>query len=310
MRIAYLILTHKDPKHLQNLIESLYIKGITSFFIHVDAKERIDSFKKQLTGFDDVDFIQNRLKVYWGGYNLCLAEKKLLETALKSIHNYDRLILLSGQDYPLWSNDKMLKQYEAYPQKIYMKCYNLSMVNYPPKIPQRIERYHFRDLPITNKTMRHFIIGGLMYLMNKLPIKKSRYILVGNTKWPVWGGSQWFNISRECAEYVLKEMQINKVVCNYFKMSFAPDEMMIQTIIFNSPFRKFADSFSEDGIYPGLEETSMTHYIEYHNGQKTFKIGDFDNLISSNKMFGRKFDSFESHELISRLIKFRNNNGN
>lgn len=302
MKIAYLILAHNDPKQLNKLIESLYVDNITYFFIHIDKKQDISPF---IFNKKNVIYIKKRIYINWGGYSICEAEKMLLQESLNYNIIFNRFILLSGLDYPIWSNKKMINEYENNPQKIYMKAYNLSKVSTPSKIPQRICTYHFRDLKIENRLLRRCIVGGLMHIMNYVPIKKNNYIKVNNERWDIWGGSQWFNIPRECALFLLNALN-NEGICNYFKTSFAPDELMVQTIIFNSKFKIYAEPLEENGIYPGLEKTTMTHYIEYNKGQKIFNEEDFNKLISSNKMFCRKLRTGISDKLIEKIKSYRN----
>lgn len=306
MKIAYLILAHTDPRQLQKLVKSLFQENVTYFFIHIDKKTNITPFIDKLKDIDNCIFIKNRVTINWAGYSICQAEKNLLKASLGYEKKIERFILLSGLDYPLWSNQRMMTEYINNPHKIYMKAYNLSKVTYPPKIPQRICTYHFRDLQITNRTLRRYIIGGLMHIMNFLPIKKAKYIIHNKEKWDIWGGSQWFNIPRDCAEYINNVSDFKEII-DYFKTSFAPDELMFQTIIYNSPFKKNAESFEENGVYPGLEKTTLTHYIEYRGAQKVFDENDFNKLIASRKMFFRKAVSGKSNQLIKMIDNHRSN---
>ena len=67
MKIAYLILAHKNPRHLQRLINALQYDN-TAFFIHVDAKvNNLDEFKL-FKSFDNVYFIKRRVDVQWGAF--------------------------------------------------------------------------------------------------------------------------------------------------------------------------------------------------------------------------------------------------
>ena len=306
MKIAYLILAHTDPYQLKRLIQALSVEGQVSFYVHIDARKDLSVFKDEVSSLSNVYFLRERKKIYWAGYSICEAEKLLLKEALSSKTEFDRFVLLSGLDYPLWSNDKMFAYYQAYPKAVYMAGYNLSKVKEPKKIPQRIETYHFRDLPIDNAILRHYIVGGMMKLMNILPFRKRKYIETEGCQLSIYGGSQWFNIPRSCAEYLLKKMD-DPNICRYFKTSFAPDELLVQTIIFNSDFKKDAIICLDDGIYPGLEKTTISHYIEYKGAQKVFSSIDYEKLIKSGKMFGRKFQTGISDDLLNRIDEYRQN---
>lgn len=67
MRIAYLILCHTDPQHIARLTRK--ITGGTSnvAFVHVDGKSDISPFLALLTPQEQVEILQNRTNVFWGG---------------------------------------------------------------------------------------------------------------------------------------------------------------------------------------------------------------------------------------------------
>lgn len=305
MKIAYLIIVHTDELKLRRLVYSLTTAD-TGFFVHVDKKVNITPFKNSCKYFDNVFFIEeNRIGVNWGGYSMCLAEKELIRMALQSDVNYDRFVLLSGLDYPLYSNQQITNELRIHPQREYMKGYNLTLIKQPIKIPHRVMVYHFRDLSLHNATLNRIVISILMRLMTLLPLKKKNFICCNGKRLDVYGGSQWWILTRRCVEYIYKEMDTNTTLCNYFKTSMAPDELMVQTIVFNSPFKHFAQCFEQNGIYPGLEKTTTTHYIEYAGAQKVFDENDFDTLMNSGKMFCRKTLTGISDRLMDLIDKVR-----
>lgn len=69
MRIAYLISAYKDPHHLKRLIRALSIgvENQVKFFIHVDAKVDIAPFKKYCDYSRNIEFLDKRYLVQWGG---------------------------------------------------------------------------------------------------------------------------------------------------------------------------------------------------------------------------------------------------
>lgn len=118
MKIAYLILAHTDPYQLKRLIQALSVEGQVSFYVHIDARKDLSVFKDEVSSLSNVYFLRERKKIYWAGYSICKAEKLLLKEALSSKTEFDRFVLLSGLDYPLWSNDKMFAYYQEYPKAV------------------------------------------------------------------------------------------------------------------------------------------------------------------------------------------------
>jgi len=71
MRIAYLILAHKNPSQLAELVTALDDPKKTRFYIHVDQRNA-DFFGspslKPIMDRENVLFLRDRVRVYWGGF--------------------------------------------------------------------------------------------------------------------------------------------------------------------------------------------------------------------------------------------------
>ena len=101
LRIAYICLCHTDPIFVARTAKTLQYEK-DGFFIHVDNKQDITPFTEACDGIDNVYFVEERIDNYWGGYNSIIATMRTIQLAL-STDDYDRFILLQGQDYPLYS---------------------------------------------------------------------------------------------------------------------------------------------------------------------------------------------------------------
>lgn len=302
MKIAYLIAAHADPVQLKRLVVSLD-EPYCDFYIHIDKKINISLFKSELHNLD-IRFIENRVSTNWGGYSQCEYQKALLKAVLSSGISYDRIFFLSGMDYPLWSNRKILDFLMQNPQREHIMGMNLSDCYEPPKMQTRVRQFHFRDLPIRNQRFRRLLYGGIREFLRVLGVKKKNYIQVGSEKYKIYCGSSWWCLTSDCARYVYDFICHHKEVEKYFRTCLAPDEMLIQTIVFNSKFADFAILY--DGGYPGLVGLTPLHYIEYNGEIKTYTEKDFELLMESGKMFVRKLKSGISDGLVDKINKFRN----
>lgn len=112
-------------------------------------------------------------------------------------------------------------------------------------------------------------------------------------------------LSYGCAKYVAHVMK-RKEIISYFKYTFAPDEMVIPTIIFNSSFGNNAFLY-ESNIYRGNKHFAITHEYVYQGFCKIYSINDFDELYASKKMFARKFVSNISSSLQDKIDIHRKN---
>lgn len=262
MNIAYLISAHTDPVHLLRLVRSLNIPGITDFFVHLDKRADIGLFKDYLS-MQNVKFCKKRILVQWGGFTQCKYQKALIEECLCSGKIYDRIFFLSGLDYPYWSNNRILKYLADNPEKEFICGMDITTCDYPKKIPMKLELYHFfRDFPSRNSRLVRYLNGFARLIMTYVPLRKPRYIEVDSTKYHIFQGSSWWCVTGKCLQYIYSKM--NGKIEKYFKTCFAPDEMMVQTIVFNSPFKEKAILYK--GKYPGLEKLTPLHLIDYWGG--------------------------------------------
>lgn len=93
----------------------------------------------------------------------------------------------------------------------------------------------------------------------------------------------------------------NTKIKSYFKLSYAPIELVPHTIIFNSAYRSACKE------YQAFDEADCMAYAPLHcvlygsNGTKIMDEHDYDRVINSHKLFFQKADSVRSKELIRKL---------
>ena len=97
MRIAYLILAHTDVKQLNRLLKQLC--EMQDVYLHVDQKA--DFSIDEINDYSSLYILTQRTRCYWGDISLVEATLLLYRAALQK--KYDRYVLLSGQDYPLYA---------------------------------------------------------------------------------------------------------------------------------------------------------------------------------------------------------------
>lgn len=304
MKIAYLIAAHTDATQLSRLLTSLNggDKSTSYFFIHIDKRVDIKPFKEKVRQ-NNVIFISKRIATHWGAYSQCRYQQNLMEACLSFGVIFDRVFFLSGLDYPLWSNARIEEYLEANPDKELIKGMNLTECCDPPKMQTRVKLYHYRDWSFGNNTVRRALYGGLRELLHLLHIQKKNYIDCDNVRYDIYCGSSWWCLTYSCMKYVYDVMTSNKALKRYFKSALAPDELFVQTIIFNSSYASKAILYK--GEYPGLVGLTPLHYIEYGKSIAVYTEKDYDKLISSGKMFFRKAQTGVSDALLDMIDKHR-----
>ncbi len=280
MKFAHLILAHSNVDQLERLIKQLTHDDV-DIFIHIDKKTNITPFLP-LNKLPNVFFVEKREKVYWGAYSIVQATINGFEAILKTKNNYDYINLLSGQDYPIQSNTTILGFLKANPNKAFMEFYPVSDI-WTEAIP-RVTKYHLTNYHFPGKHLLEKVMNAILP-QRKLP---NSLIAVGR--------SQWFSITGEQAKYIVNFLNKNRKIVRYFKLTWGADELIFQTILFNSPFKK------------NMVNNNL-RYIDWSAGgvsPKTFTIKDADILLKSDKLFARKF----SGELNNPLLDVIDNKNN
>lgn len=265
MKIAHLILAHTNAQQLQRLVRKLYHPD-ADIYIHLDLKTDIREFQ-HIQKEQNVTFIRNRIKVFWGGFSIVDATINSFEEILTSNINYQHINLLSGQHYPIKSAQHIVNFLGKNAGRSFIH-YEVIDEEWLEAIP-RIRKYHLDSLNLP--------IGGyrLQQLLNViLPDRKLPDGIVAV------GRSQWFVATGEAVAYMINYARKEKWISRFFKYSWAADEIFFHTILYNSPLR--SQMVNNNLLY--------VDWSAHEPNPKTLTIADADAIVSSGKLFARKFD--------------------
>lgn len=286
-RHAYLIMAQDNPSQLSKLIHLLDDER-NDIFVHIDKKseafpmEIFTSLVKKST-LNIID----RKKCLWAEFSLVDIELDLLNTAVQQ-GKYRYYHLLSGHDLPLKTQNQIHTFFDN-------QCAEFITFNGGGKrYHERYTRYKHPFLKINAfRTSLFFKILDELYVRIQellgLDIQKKRNI----KHWSFCDGWQWFSITDDFAKYILSE---KSYIQNIFKDAKAPDEFLMATLAYNSPF------FGR--IYQREKTTGYgsMRYIDWSRGKPyIFRKEDLNQLLSSSCMFARKFDENIDNEIIDDI---------
>lgn len=284
MKNAYLILAHTNPEQIKLLIDNLDYLQSTAFFIHIDAKSKIEKKLRTYLGKrSNVFFVADRIKVCWGGVSIVEATLKLLRMAYE-YHKKDTKVyfhLISGMDFPLKSNvhinDSLVEdygvQYIEYNRLPYKGWSNNGGID-------RIKYYWLMDDLEQKETYKLYVIQKELGMVNRNYSKTL----------PYYGGSQWWSITIDCARYVLYKTK-NRRFIDMFKLTYCPDEFFFHTLIIRSG--KF-----------NIVNNNL-RYIDWVSGPtypKMLNMSDVNKIKLSDCLFARKINARNTPELVEYLI--------
>jgi len=226
VKIAYLIMAHNTPRHVQRLVSALSTSS-AGFFIHVDRKSRLSDFS--VTG-DGVHFTKKRVAVFWGDFTQVEAILALIEAALADERRFERFVLLSGADYPLRSASEIESFFESHPKTEFINLVPMPSVAAGKPI-SRLSTYWLR--PATPRPFR--AVQRLLMMARVLPRERDYRSCFGGLA--PYAGSTWWALSRDACEYIADVANRETRLVRFHRHAHCPDESFFQTILGNSDFK-------------------------------------------------------------------------
>ena len=301
MKICYLIQTHKNAEQIYRLIKAIKTSNTDNQVI----------ISHDFTSCDlDINSLQNdgiEVLIGRGGRGNFSSVQSYLNAIKFLIDNqieYDWLIYLSGQDYPI----KPISEIEYFLSKTdydgFMEYFNVFSLLSHWSIQEGQSRYLFkyqslnilkkfplwlkkilRPIQIINYLQPFFRIN-LAYEM--LGIRRKSLF---NQDFICYGGSFFTTLSRKCIEYLHNFCENHPEVVEYYQEVCVSDESFLQTILMNS--RKF-HLCNDNKLYFDFSKTK--------NGRpKVLTISDYNAIVKSDAHFARKFDMKQDRIILDIL---------
>ena len=283
-RHAYCILVHNEPSIFKTLV-SLIDDPKNDIFVHVDKKADISLFQVQLK-FSNIIYSE-RYRIFWGDYSLINATINLLNLAF-NYGTYSYFHILSGVDLPLKSQEYIHKFCdELYPGKEFIGIADEKQDEW---IKYRSGYYHFFGSTFRCKDTKFsrakkWVSSKLISIQFRLRLKRN------NEGLDFKMGPNWCSLSNHFIEYLLQK---RKWIEKRFRYNYCSDEIFIQTILWNSPFK--ANIYKINDHY-----MSCMRKIGWDRGKPyTWQSTDYEELVNCPHLFARKFSSADL-EIVTKI---------
>lgn len=263
MKIAHLILTHKNPAQLERLIRSLDHYG-TDFFIHIDKKTDSAPFL-YLAEKNNIFMVTRRAPVYWAGFGTIQATLNGFREILDK-GGYDYINVISGQDFPLKPAAFIYEYIRERKGTEFITCESIDAEW--SAAASRVRIYHFINWRIPGKFTLEKWFNRIMP-PRKFPLDHQ-----------IVGRANWFTLTTGAVQYALDFLEKHPAVIRYYKYCWGADEFVFSTILYNSAFR--------DRIVNNLVYVDWTGQTAGH--PRILLARDLPALQASEKLFARKMD--------------------
>ena len=276
MKIAHLILAHKNPLQLERLINRLDHPA-SGFFIHIDKKANATPFAF-LFKRANVFCLKKRAKIYWAGFGTIQA----IINGFKEIpEDYDYINVISGQDFPLKSANNIYQYIAERRGKEFITCLSIDGTSSWGDVSPRVFRYHLINWRIPGKYRLEKWINKILP-PRKFPMD---HVIVGR--------ANWFTLTYKASQYLLREIAAHPELIRYYKYCWGADEFIFSTLLFNSDFKEEI-----------LDNLLYSYWPEGHGHAKILKTEDFEILKASDKLLARKFDMDIDSNIFDLLEKW------
>jgi hypothetical protein len=278
MRIAFLIMAHRDPEQIERLVNRLKHPDF-DVYIHLDRKIDISPYL-YLAQKDSVFFTKTRISVGWAAFTLTQAIYKSIEEILGCPGEYDFIDVHSGQDYPIRPADEIHAFFSARSGNNFFS-FEKEGSEWWQDAYQRVTKYHLINYKFPGRYWIQYVLNALLP-GRKFPLP---YTLYGGPR------ACWYTINREAALYLVKFLSDNPKLRWFCKFTWGSDEFLAQTIIMNS---EYAETVLND----------VVNYMDWSAGgcnPKILTLEDYQVMLDSGRLFARKFEISTDARILDRL---------
>ena len=283
---AYLIMAHHRMDLLQRLVNALDDER-NDLYIHLDKKYKGNEVIS--AHFSKIIWIK-RTDVRWGGYSQIRCELDLLKAALNSGVSYQYYHLLTGASYPIKPKEYI---FDFFNQNDGFQFVGFAQNG--DRYYERVKnRFLFNEIGKPKKCLSHaiklFIRNKVKKLQNSLKIDYFKKYHMTFKK-----GLTYWSIKEDFAKYIVEN---EKLIHSMLKKSDRGDEVFVQTLLFNSPYKN--QIYNLDNEYLGC----MVH-AAWHNsaeeGAPNFVLRDFEKIKDAKELYGYKFEGKDGLLLLDRI---------
>ncbi|MCZ0960126.1 DUF5928 domain-containing protein [Paracoccus benzoatiresistens] len=281
-RIAFILLTHKDPQGVVDQARRLTATG-DHVVIHYDRSAPAEEYRlirQSLADEPGVAFAPRRFRCGWGEWSLVAATLSALREAERSFPEATHFYMLSGDCMPIKSAE-YARAFLDGDDCDYVEAFDFfdsDWIKTGIKAERLIYRHWFNERK--NKPLFYASMNAQRRLGLERKLPRGLQIMIG---------SQWWCLRRHTVEAILALIDGRPDLVRFFRTTWIPDETFFQTLV--------AHLVPKDQICRRSPTCLM--FTDY-GMPVTFYNDHYDLLIRQDYLFARKI-SAEAQDLRARL---------
>ncbi len=326
-KVVYLIASHVNPRQIVRLVRTLRDGSPTaSIVIHHDySRSYLDP--TAFAGIDSVHIIEDYISVRWGRFSQVAMVLHAFEWALSHLE-FDWLVFISGQDYPIQPLSQIERFLETTPYDGFMR--GVALEESIPCGPDEcsigqvsgklcldcVSRYYYQYYDLYSHSLpprlRRILkrVGRSLYRAQSpvqvrlIPYNVEPRLVIGirspvtpfTPDFKCYKGSQWFTLNHSCIQYIRQFVRTHARFVRYYQRTLMPDESFFHTIILNHPAFKILNDNKR--FVSWRDHTAPSPQV--------LRAQDFEHIIASNQHFARKFDVNVDAAVLGMLDEYIN----
>ena len=299
MKVVYFIQSHKNPKQVCRLVKVIKTFSPNSLVLlsHDFSCSPLDL--NELRQFYGIELIKRKKSVRRGDDSVLAVYLSIINWLFEHNYDYDWLICLSGQDYPVLpipeietflattEYDGFITYWNLYSEKSPwgkeggQKRYFVQYVKLPEwskwwlRKMTRIEPF----VPLLNIQWRYALIG--------LQAQSTPF----NDNFRCYGGWYWNTLSKKCVDLLRNYLVKHPELLKYYQRTLAPEESIVATILVNSKEVNICNDCLRYLDFP----------TELGGCARNLTTVDYDKIVNKNFHFARKFDPKPENNILDLL---------
>jgi hypothetical protein len=318
MRVAFLILNHRDPAQLMRLLSTLRTELPEAPIVVHNDRFQADLDVSALDSVGNAYLLTNDEPILWGRFSMVDAILRSMAWMTEHIE-FDWLIQLSAQDYPIKPLAGLGDYLAATGADVLLEAAPIGQLSKRRVRRNARHRYLYqyspseagRNVDQQPGQLRHWLrrhAGLYAEVLNSAQPYVCIFRSPGDTPWqvgfcarstpftkdkPCWKGTTWISLSRRAAEFVVASVRERPDYIEYYRRTMQPGESAIATLVCNAP---------------GLRVTPRDiHHVRWTYRRSphpdVFAAADLPELLAApeHEYFARKFSAAQDAEILNEL---------
>ena len=279
-RVAYLVTSYKLPGQVLRLARTLRA-GSADAAIVVHHDDRRSSVDRRELGALRVELVEPPSVAEWGEPSQLLMVLRCLRWLLARVE-FDWVVLLSGQDYPIRPVGEIERGLAAADFDAFVETRPVD----PQSRDEFARRYYWRWRrvpPGAGGIAKVAARGGLVHFR---AMPTGSWVGMRTRRTPFGPdlvchrGSDWFTLSRRAVEAVDRFVADRPDVLAHYRRTLIPTESFVQTVLANDPSLRLSGDYRRFMIWDPPPA----------GAPRVLRMTDLDAILASGADFARKFD--------------------